>query len=145
LTDGRKKIPTFFLGFYAANPVSAQKIPTFSPTVPKKTATIRNASACTLFFMSIATPQPETARAYSVRDLAKRFGVKPHVVLRWIGNGSLKATDVRADVDGSKKPRWKILPENLAAFEQARASRPEPAPQRRRAAHATAEPLGRRW
>lgn len=85
-------------------------------------------------------------RAYSVAEVAERHDVKPHLVLQWIQSGELRAIDVRAKTIGSKRPRWKILPEDLLAFEDRRASKPEqPQRARRGSPPAAAEPVGRRW
>jgi excisionase family DNA binding protein len=59
----------------------------------------------------------------SVRDLCKRYGVSEHTVLGWIRSGELRAVNVGRRLDG-KKPRWRISPEALTAFELARAATP---------------------
>ena len=88
-----------------------------------------------------------SVRAFTVAQLAERYAVKLHVVLRWIRNGELRAIDVREKLKESKKPRWKILPEDLAAFEDRRAAKPVASPQPRRKPKAAAppQPMGRRW
>jgi hypothetical protein len=109
--------------------------------------------------MSIATKQQPVpasnadgvaprSRAFSVADVAERLGgVKLHLVLAWIKNGELRAIDIRAKLTTSKRPRWKILPEDLAAFLERRACKPTVQQPRRKAMpkQAAQEPLGRRW
>jgi excisionase family DNA binding protein len=67
----------------------------------------------------------------SVRDLCEHYGVSEHTVLGWIRSGELKAVNV-GRWPGSKKPRWRITEEALAAFEQARTPTPPPSRARRR-------------
>lgn len=87
-----------------------------------------------------------TARAYTVAEIAARWGVKPHLILALIRNGELRAIDLRAKLAQSKKPRWKILTTDLSAFETARAGKPQVTPFRRRKPPAAqTEPIGRRW
>lgn len=70
------------------------------------------------------------------KDVAERYGVKACKVLAWINAGELTAINTATRRGG--KPRWKIRPEALAAFEASRSSRPAPAiPKRRKR---TAEP-----
>ena len=98
--------------------------------------------------MSIATLPQSDRRGLTVEQVALRFGVKRHVVLGFIRSGELRAIDLRAKLVSSKKPRWKILIDDLEAFEHRRASKPEPAAPSRRsspASAAQAEPVGKRW
>ena len=60
--------------------------------------------------------------------VAKQFGVDVHKVLGWIRSGELHAVNVG---DGSKRPRYRISPSDLAVFELARSVQP-PAPWIRR-------------
>ncbi len=60
---------------------------------------------------------------YTVQDLQRRYGVTVHTVLGWIRSGELKAVNVGRR-SGAKKPRWRISPEALAAFEQLRTATP---------------------
>jgi hypothetical protein len=101
---------------------------------------------------TITTTEPSTGnragssvRAFSVAQVAEMYHVKQHLVLSWISNGSLRAIDTRKHIVTSKKPRWKILPKDLDAFEESRASKPEPKHTRKAAAKPTVEPIGRRW
>lgn len=59
------------------------------------------------------------------REYAQRLGVDQKKVLAWIKSGELTAVDVSLKRGG--QPRWKINPDDAAAFEQARSSKP-PAP-----------------
>jgi hypothetical protein len=63
---------------------------------------------------------------HSVKDVCERYVVGEHTVLEWIRSGELKAVNVSRR-PGSKKPRWRIIQEALAAFEQLRTPNP-PAP-----------------
>jgi transposase len=65
----------------------------------------------------------------SVRDVRERYGVTEHTVLGWINRGELRAINVGRR-PGAKKPRWRITPEALEAFELARTVAPPP-PRRR--------------
>jgi excisionase family DNA binding protein len=67
----------------------------------------------------------------SVRDVCERYGVGEHTVLGWIASGELRAVNVGRHL-GTKKPRWRITQEALAAFEMARTQTPPPPKTRRR-------------
>ena len=72
-------------------------------------------------------------RTLSVKDVCERFAVGEHTVLRWIRQGELRAVNCGRSL-ASKKPRWRVTVEALAAFEQfARPPRrcPKPAAVRR--------------
>ena len=62
--------------------------------------------------------------------IAKRLGISPEKVLTWIARGELRAVNVADKMEG--RPRWRIAPADLAAFEAGRAARPVIAPKRRR-------------
>ena len=66
----------------------------------------------------------------SVRDLCKRFAVSEHTVLGWIRSGELRAVNVGRKLV-SKRPRWRITPEALEAFELLRTPTP-PLPKTKR-------------
>ena len=53
-----------------------------------------------------------------VKDIAIKHDVTQHTVIAWIANGELVAVDVSRKKGG--KPRWRITPEALAAFEISR-------------------------
>jgi hypothetical protein len=55
--------------------------------------------------------------------VAKLYGVDAHKVLSWIRTGELKAMNVG---DGTQRPRYRISPADLAAFEAARSAGPQP-------------------
>lgn len=76
-------------------------------------------------------PQPEE-RTYSVDQLAMLLQVKPHVVLAFISAGELKAENIASP--GSKRPRWRIWPDELKKFRARRTQLPvdEPTPRRRK-------------
>jgi excisionase family DNA binding protein len=67
----------------------------------------------------------------SVRDLCERYGVSEHTVLGWIRSGELRAINVGRRL-GAKKPRWRITPEALEAFEILRTQTSPPPRARRR-------------
>jgi hypothetical protein len=50
-------------------------------------------------------------------------GLDVHQVLGWIKTGQLQAVNFS---DGAQRPRYRISPEAIAAFEAARSARPEP-------------------
>lgn len=70
-------------------------------------------------------------RMLSVREVASHYGVNPRTVLRWIRCGELQAFTVNCKL-GAKKPRFRISPEALTAFELRRMHSPEPPRVRRR-------------
>jgi hypothetical protein len=65
----------------------------------------------------------------TVHEVACRYRVGTQKVLNWIRRGELKATNTSAPVGA--RPRYVVLPDALLAFEEARASVPEPKPTRR--------------
>jgi excisionase family DNA binding protein len=69
-------------------------------------------------------------RTLSVKELCERYGVNEHTVLGWIRSGELRAINVGRR-QGTKKPRWRITPEALVAFELLRTPTP-PIPRTRR-------------
>ncbi len=80
-------------------------------------------------------PDP-TSRGLTVEDLAARWRVSPDKVRSWIKSGKLQAINTSSSQCG--KPRYVVLPEQLAAFEQQlAAAAPVKTPRRpRRAAEA---------
>ncbi len=62
-------------------------------------------------------------RFLSPPEVARLYGVDQHKVLNWIRSGQLSAVNVG---DGTQRPRYRISPEALAAFEAARAAGPQP-------------------
>lgn len=63
-------------------------------------------------------------------QVAKRLGTKPERVISWIKNGELRAIDVSSRK--STRPRFRIDPIDLAAFENRRSVQARPKIQRRR-------------
>jgi hypothetical protein len=55
-------------------------------------------------------------------ELAKRYGCKVGKIHAFIRAGLLRAVDI--SLPGSERPRWRILPADIEAFERARSSRP---------------------
>ena len=78
------------------------------------------------------------SEALTPKQVADRYGVSVHTVLHWIDSDQLKAINC-GRAPGKLKPRWKILPEHLAAFELTRQSGSAPQPNHRRR---KAEPAG---
>ena len=62
--------------------------------------------------------------------VAEQYGVDVRKVLTWIKRGELRAIDVSTNPGG--RPRYRISPVDLAAFEAARAAGPAPRVTRRR-------------
>ena len=73
---------------------------------------------------AVASP----SRYVTPPEIAKRYGVDVHKVIGWIRRGELHAINVG---DGVKRPRYRISPADLAAFETSRSVQP-PAPRVRR-------------
>jgi len=69
--------------------------------------------------------------AFTVRQLAERYGVSEDTVTCWIKSGELRALNCGRS-PAKKKPRWKILPAAVEAFELSRTVTPPPVPVRRR-------------
>lgn len=74
----------------------------------------------------------------TVADLCDKYGVTEHTVLGWIKNGELVAVNVGRR-PGAGKPRWRISPEALAAFELSRESGGAPTPKAKRKRQADPE------
>ena len=64
-------------------------------------------------------------------EVAKRYGCKPSKIIAWIRRGELRAVDL-SDQPGVGRPRFKIDPLDLAAFENNRIQLPQPAKRRGR-------------
>ena len=65
-----------------------------------------------------------TSRYLSPPEIARSRGVDVHKVAAWILSGELKAVNLATATSG--RPRWKVSPEALAAFEAARSAGPQP-------------------
>jgi hypothetical protein len=66
----------------------------------------------------------------TVREVARRYRVNADKVRRWIASGELGALNTAAVVCG--RPRFVILPDQLATFERRRAAGQPPKPARRK-------------
>ena len=71
-------------------------------------------------------------RKLSPREVSEQWGIATDRVLGWIRSGQLRAINAAGDAR-SKKPRWLIDVEDLAAFERSRSTSPvsSPNPSRR--------------
>jgi excisionase family DNA binding protein len=80
-----------------------------------------------------ADPQSSIA-GLTVAEVARRYRVSRDKVRNWIKTGGLGAVNTAEALCG--RPRFVVLPEHLAAFEQRRAAAapPRPPKQRRRIA-----------
>ena len=63
----------------------------------------------------------DTARASAPPAIAKHYAVGVGTVLGWIRSGELAAINVGS---GPLRPRWRVMPDALEAFERRRASQP---------------------
>lgn len=78
-------------------------------------------------------------RTWTVPRLAEELAVKEQVILQWIRSGELKACNLAANAKG-RRPRWRILPNDLEDFLRRRSTAPAaatPAPRRRPRSTAT--------
>jgi hypothetical protein len=66
---------------------------------------------------------------FTVKALAARWKISPDKVRRWIARGELRAMNTSETQTG--KPRWVVLPDEVARFEKGRQAAP-PKPARRR-------------
>ncbi|MGA2069167.1 MAG: helix-turn-helix domain-containing protein [Thermoguttaceae bacterium] len=64
-------------------------------------------------------------------QLARRYGVDVHKIIRWIEAGELRAVNLATTTSG--RPRWAIDEADILVFEQRRQAQPQvPIPRRRR-------------
>ncbi len=63
-------------------------------------------------------------------EIARRFSVDAAKILTWIRSGELRAINTATTTGG--RPRYRISPADLAAFEASRAAGPQPRVVRRR-------------
>ena len=75
-------------------------------------------------------PTGVPARALTPPEVADYFGISPDKVLAWIRNGELRAINVATKLGG--RPRYRVTPGDLAAFEASRAAVPQSRPVRKR-------------
>ena len=65
------------------------------------------------------------ARAtYTVPELADRWAVDQHKVLRWLHSGELRGLNLATNRSG--RPRWRVSAEAVQLFELSRSSGPTP-------------------
>lgn len=84
--------------------------------------------------MQRGQPMPAGDRPLTLPEVAKHLRVRPNKVLAWIRDGELRAYNVAAR-HGGLRPKYRVNPEDLAAFSQRRAVVASPSP---------AQPAGRR-
>ncbi|HEY0984835.1 helix-turn-helix domain-containing protein [Schlesneria sp.] len=60
----------------------------------------------------------DPARYQTPPEIAARYGCKPETVIGWIRSGELKAINLAKR--GAMKPRFRVSPDALEAFELAR-------------------------
>lgn len=72
-----------------------------------------------------------TDRSMTPPEVAERYRISPDKVRDWIASGQLRAVDVSAQ-PGIGRPRWRISPTDLIAFENSRTAQPPAKPTRRR-------------
>ena len=71
-------------------------------------------------------------RYLTPKDVAGRYGCNLSKIIYWLKTGQLQGINIAAD--NGKRPRWRISPEAVAAFEASRSPSPPaaPAPRQRR-------------
>ena len=68
---------------------------------------------------------------FSIQEVSEQFRVSKQTVLGWIAAGELGAINVARTPGG--RPRWRITPDAVRAFEMLREAQPPiPAPSKRR-------------
>jgi excisionase family DNA binding protein len=72
-----------------------------------------------------------TTRALTIREVCERYGVGQATVRSWLRTGELRGVNCGRR-PGSKKPRWRVTAEALAAFELLRTPNPPPPRTKRR-------------
>ncbi len=82
------------------------------------------------------TPAVAPRRMKTPPQVAEELAVDPEKIIGFIRSGELIAIDIATS--GSRRPRWRIDPEDLAAFlARRRSTPPAPKPTRRRRSSAT--------
>src|SRR5262245_32492357 len=89
-------------------------------------STSKGGSAATA---SAEAPRDHSAHGLTVREVARRYRVGEDKVRGWIARGELLAINTATALCG--RPRWVILADALALFEQRRAGGPPPKPPKR--------------
>lgn len=78
--------------------------------------------------MSATTPQKKRTRTkLTPPEIAAAYGCKTDKVLAWIRSGELRAVNIAQAANG-ERPRYRIDPADLEAFESRRATAPQPKP-----------------
>lgn len=70
-----------------------------------------------------------TSRWQTPPQLAEALAVSPETIINWIRSGELAAVNVGS---GAKRPRYRIPPEAVEAWQRRRAVVPPPKPARRK-------------
>lgn len=70
----------------------------------------------------------EEERPLTAAEVATRMGVKVSLVLAWIASHQLRAVNIGSDAGPGHRPRWRILPADLATFIDDRSNALRPAP-----------------
>ncbi|MEM6505451.1 MAG: helix-turn-helix domain-containing protein [Planctomycetota bacterium] len=65
-------------------------------------------------------PTKTNCKKLTVPEVARQYGVNQSKVLAWIAEGELLALNVAST--RATRPRWRIDPDDLAAFEESRRS-----------------------
>jgi hypothetical protein len=74
--------------------------------------------------------QAAELQGLTVADVARRYRIGEDKVRQWIRSGELAAVNTAAALCG--RPRWVVLPDALAAFEQRRTAAPVRKPRTKR-------------
>jgi transposase len=81
-------------------------------------------------FLSTLASRDRPIAGHTTAEIARRYRVSEEKVRAWIARGDLKAVNTAAALCG--RPRWVILPEALAEFENRRRGGPAAKAERRR-------------
>jgi len=65
-------------------------------------------------------PTPAAGQPLTLPEVARHLRVRPNKVLGWVRSGELRAYDVTAR-QGGRRPKYRVDPDDLAAFTQRRA------------------------
>jgi Helix-turn-helix domain len=95
---------------------------------PHRRQAVNDTSICLRDSSEVLQERPATG--LTVRDVAQRYRVGKDKIRAWIRRGELRAINTAASA--CARPRFIILREDLAAFENIRTGGPPPKPPRRR-------------
>lgn len=70
------------------------------------------------------SPAPDARRPLTLPEVARFLRVRPNKVLAWVRCGELRGYNVVAR-QGSKRPKYRVNPEDLEAFIRQRAAAPK--------------------